>query len=84
MTDQRLRQALMRAVANAIYVHDGDPRPFMEAAKLIPRRDLTFVGVSILDEEALAEVDRPVVVDPGVVLTDKQHRALNWHRRRMG
>jgi hypothetical protein len=80
--DQDLRRALIRAPANAIYVTLREPRDLIAAAKLIPRRDLTFVGPSILCEESLIEISRPVYVASDIAMTEAQRKALQWHTRR--
>lgn len=77
-----LRRALIRAPANAVYVSLISPRAFITEVGLIPRRDLTLAGPSILCEESLIEIDRPIHVASDVVMTDKQRQALQYHQRR--
>lgn len=77
-----LRKELIRAPTNAVFVSHYEPRHLIGIVNLIPRRDLTFVGVSILAEDALVEIDRPVVVANGVALSESQRKALQYHQRR--
>lgn len=82
MRDSNLRRALLNAPRNAVYVSLIAPREFITEVGLIPRRDLTLAPPSILTEESLGEIDRPVYIASDIVLTPAQRQALAYHERR--
>lgn len=62
------------------------PDDFLYMARLaiqLRREDITFIPPGFLEEDVLAEVDRPVVVAAGLGLTAAQRSVLDWHNTRI-
>lgn len=71
------------APEDALFVIPQDFQYMIRLAIQLRREDVTFIPPTMLEEDVLAQVDRPVVVVAGLSLTAAQRDVLEWHRTRI-